>query len=81
MRNKKGSQRRAQDTCNLHKGMIYRKSSDFIFLPAENPEVKKICTVLAGYVWNEENSFVKKHDNVIANMAYLLNMQKEQSPE
>jgi len=52
------------------------------FHQPENPDVKeKICAVLAGYVWNEENSFVKKHDHVIANMAYLLNMQKEQSPE
>ncbi|MEZ0180854.1 NAD(P)/FAD-dependent oxidoreductase [Flavobacterium oncorhynchi] len=52
------------------------------FHQPENPEVKeKICAVLAGYVWNEENSFVKKHDHVIANMAYLLNMQKEQSPD
>jgi len=52
------------------------------FHQPENPEVKeKICAVLAGYVWNEDNSFVKKHDHVIANMAYLLNMQKEQSPE
>lgn len=52
------------------------------FHQPENPEVKeKICSVLAGYVWNEENSFVKKHDHVIKNMAYLLNMQKEQSPE
>lgn len=43
----------------------------------ENPEVKeKICAVLAGYVWNEENVFVKKHDNLIKNMAYLINMEK-----
>ncbi|KRD11283.1 pyridine nucleotide-disulfide oxidoreductase [Flavobacterium sp. Root901] len=52
------------------------------FHQPENIEVKeKICAVLAGYVWNEDNSFVKKHDHVIKNMAYLLNMQKEQSPE
>ena len=52
------------------------------FHQPENPEVKeKICSVLAGYVWNEENSFVRKHDHVIKNMAYVLNMQKEQSPE
>ena len=52
------------------------------FHQPENPDVKeKICSVLAGYVWNEDNPFVKKHDHVIANMAYLLNMQKEQSPE
>lgn len=43
----------------------------------ENPDVKrKICAVLAGYVWDEENPFVKKHDNVIKNMAYLLNNEK-----
>ena len=52
------------------------------FHQPENPEVKeKICSVLAGYVWNEDNPFVKKHDHVIKNMAYLINMQKEQSPE
>jgi hypothetical protein len=33
--------------------------------------------VLAGYVWNLDNPFVKKHDNVIKNMAYLLNLEKE----
>ena len=43
----------------------------------ENPDVKrKICAVLAGYVWDEENPFVKKHDNVIKNMAYILNNEK-----
>lgn len=39
----------------------------------ENQDVKrKICAVLAGYVWNEENPFVKKHGNVIKNMAYMI---------
>lgn len=43
----------------------------------ENPEVKeKICSVLAGYVWNEDNPFVKKHDRVIKSMAYMLNNEK-----
>lgn len=53
------------------------------FHQPENPDVKrKICAVLAGYVWDEENPFVKKHDNVIKNMAYLINMvnEKEQNP-
>ncbi|MRX39375.1 FAD-dependent oxidoreductase [Flavobacterium sp. LC2016-23] len=49
------------------------------FHQPENPDVKqKICSVLAGYVWDEENPFVKKHDNVIKNMAYMLNMQKQE---
>lgn len=44
----------------------------------ENLDVKeKICAVLAGYVWDEENPFVKKHDRVIKSMAYML--QNEQS--
>jgi flavin-dependent dehydrogenase len=48
----------------------------FFHQPA-NPEVKeKICSVLAGYVWNEENPFVKKHDNVIRNMAYMIENEK-----
>jgi flavin-dependent dehydrogenase len=39
----------------------------------ENPDVKrKICSVLAGYVWNEDNPFVLKHDRVIKSMAYLI---------
>jgi flavin-dependent dehydrogenase len=46
----------------------------FFHEPA-NPEVKeKICAVLAGYVWDESNPFVKKHDRVIKNMAYTLEM-------
>ena len=46
----------------------------FFFRP-ENLEVKeKICAVLAGYVWNKENPFVKKHHSVIKNMAYLIEM-------
>ncbi|WP_300565756.1 NAD(P)/FAD-dependent oxidoreductase [Flavobacterium sp.] len=50
------------------------------FHQPENPDVKKkICSVLAGYVWDQENPFVKKHDSVIRNMAYLLNNEKEQA--
>ncbi len=47
------------------------------FHQPENPDVKqKICAVLAGYVWDETNPFVKKHDNVVKNMAYLINQEK-----
>ena len=47
------------------------------FHKPDNPDVKrKICAVLAGYVWDEENPFVRKHDNVIRNMAYILNNEK-----
>ncbi|HOZ73809.1 MAG TPA: tryptophan 7-halogenase [Flavobacterium sp.] len=45
----------------------------------ENPDVKrKICAVLAGYVWDETNPFVKKHDNLIKNMAHVIHMESEQ---
>lgn len=48
------------------------------FHQPENPDVKrKICAVLAGYVWDETNPFVKKHDNLIKNMAYLLEMESK----
>ena len=51
---------------------------ELFFHQPENPDVKrKICAVLAGYVWNKENPFVKKHSSVIRNMAYLINMMKE----
>lgn len=47
------------------------------FHQPENPDVKeKICSVLAGYVWDETNPFVKKHDNLVKNMAHLINMEK-----
>lgn len=55
-------------TGNLQKVFFHRP---------ENPDVKrKICAVLAGYVWDEDNPFVKKHDKVIRNMAYLLDNAK-----
>lgn len=48
------------------------------FHQPENTDVKrKICAVLAGYVWDEENPFVKKHNNVIKNMAYILNLESQ----
>lgn len=52
------------------------------FHQPENLDVKqKICAVLAGYVWDETNPFVKKHDNVIKNMAHLLNLESEKKAE
>lgn len=47
------------------------------FHQPENPEVKeKICAVLAGYVWDQTNPFVKKHNNIVKNMAHVINMGK-----
>ncbi|HLV43260.1 MAG TPA: NAD(P)/FAD-dependent oxidoreductase [Brumimicrobium sp.] len=53
-------------TGNLQKVFFHQPS---------DPEVKrKICAVLAGYVWNEENPFVKKHHRAIKGMAYAIDM-------
>jgi flavin-dependent dehydrogenase len=44
----------------------------------ENPEVKKqICAVLAGYVWDDTNPFVRKHDRLVKNLAHLLDMETQ----
>lgn len=44
----------------------------------ENPEIKKqICAVLAGYVWDKTNPFVKKHNRLIKNVAYLIDMEEK----
>lgn len=48
------------------------------FHQPENPDVKrKICSVLAGYVWDMNNPFVSKHKNIIRNIAYMLDMEKK----
>lgn len=46
---------------------------ELFFYQPENKEVKRqICSVLAGYVWDDTNPFVKKHERVIANFAHLI---------
>ncbi|MBX2908005.1 MAG: tryptophan 7-halogenase [Chitinophagales bacterium] len=43
------------------------------FHPNGNPDVKlKICDVLAGYVWNENNPFVTRHERIVTNLALTL---------
>jgi flavin-dependent dehydrogenase len=51
-----------------------------IFHPSPRPEIKdQICAVLAGYVWDESNPFVKKHDRILRNVARLIEMEEEHS--
>lgn len=48
-----------------------------IFHPHPNPEIQEqICAVLAGYVWNEENPFVKKHKRILKNLVKLIELEK-----
>ncbi|MBL4745663.1 MAG: tryptophan 7-halogenase [Flavobacteriaceae bacterium] len=46
---------------------------ELFFFQPENKEFKrKICAVLAGYVWDETNPFVTKHKRIISNIAHLI---------
>lgn len=45
-----------------------------------NPEIKKqICSVLAGYVWDLNNPFVKKHERAVKSLAQVIRMGAEAS--
>jgi len=47
-----------------------------IFSENVNPTIKsQICSVLAGYVWDETNPFVKKHDRLIKTLAQITEME------
>jgi len=46
---------------------------------SENPEPsikKQICSVLAGYVWDLENPFVRKHEKALKSLATLIRARK-----
>jgi tryptophan halogenase len=44
----------------------------FFHHPGNEEVKKKICSVLAGYVWDTTNPFVTKHKHIIENMAYAI---------
>ncbi len=40
-----------------------------------NPDIKKqICSVLAGYVWDQNNPFVKNHSRLVKTVAHIIEM-------
>lgn len=46
----------------------------------EHPDLeikKQICSVLAGYVWDKTNPFVRKHERAVKNLHELILMEKE----
>ncbi len=54
---------------------------EIFFAPNPDPVYKKqICSVLAGYVWDLENPFVKKHDRVLKSLADVIRMKKATLP-
>lgn len=49
---------------------------DIFFAPNPKEEMKKqICSVLAGYVWDMDNPFVKKHDRALAALAEVIRIE------
>lgn len=49
-----------------------------IFHDKSNEDIKqKICAVLAGYVWDKTNPFVKKHNRILRNVAKLVEMEED----
>lgn len=47
------------------------------FAPNPNPEImSQICSVLAGYVWDESNPFVKNHDKNVRTLSRYIQMQQ-----
>ncbi|MCF0048893.1 tryptophan 7-halogenase [Dyadobacter sp. LJ53] len=56
-------------------------SGDFqtiVFTPLIDNDIKKqICSVLAGYVWDHSNPFVKKHDTILATLAKVIRMKEK----
>ncbi|MFX0555695.1 NAD(P)/FAD-dependent oxidoreductase [Maribacter sp. CXY002] len=48
------------------------------FADSENPIIKsQICAVLAGYVWDKTNPFVKNHHRLVKTVARITEMEKE----
>ena len=46
----------------------------------ENPKIKKqICAVLAGYVWDKSNPFVKNHHRLIKTVAHVIDLEQQKS--
>jgi hypothetical protein len=52
---------------------------EIFFASHVKEEIKtQICSVLAGYVWDTTNPFVKKHDRVLASLAQVVRIENEQ---
>ncbi len=51
---------------------------EFFFHKEENPDVRrKVCSVLAGYVWDKENPFVLKHNRAVKAIANMIREEKK----
>lgn len=61
----------------------YEGTLDTIFFAdKQNLEIKNmICSVLAGYVWDTSNPYVKEHDTALKKLARLITLEKRLSEE
>ncbi len=51
---------------------------DIFFSKNINPQFKnQICSVLAGYVWDTTNPFVKKHDRVLKSLSQVIRINRK----
>ena len=49
------------------------------FTDTINPEIKKqICSVLAGYVWDTSNPFVKNHQRLVTTLAKVIEIERQE---
>lgn len=52
---------------------------DIFFSKNQDPEIKKqICSVLAGYVWDNENPYVRKHEQAIKSLHKVIALKSEE---
>ncbi len=50
---------------------------DIFFAKEPNPEIQRqICSVLAGYVWDTTNPYVKNHERVLKTLAQVLKLEE-----
>ncbi|MGB0402835.1 MAG: NAD(P)/FAD-dependent oxidoreductase [Salibacteraceae bacterium] len=53
---------------------------DIFFVNDENKEIKRqICSVLAGYVWDENNQFVRNHKRAVPTLAKFIRSEQEKA--
>jgi hypothetical protein len=51
------------------------KLQDIFFTPAIDDKIKSmICSVLAGYVWDEQNYYVREHKRAVDTLAHVVRM-------
>jgi hypothetical protein len=55
----------------------YEGTLDKIFFAEKTkPEIKSmICSVLAGYVWDKKNPYVRDHDTALVKLARIIDLQ------